>query len=72
MDVPFETPVRTNLVLLTAVEVAKVLHVSPSKAYKLMQTREIRTVHMCRTVRVRPDDLDEFIRRRIDGGTRQA
>ena len=72
MDDPFETPIRTNLVLLNAVEVAKVLHISPSKAYKLMQTGEIRTVHMCRTVRVRPEDLDEFIQRALEGRNRQA
>jgi excisionase family DNA binding protein len=48
--------------LLAASEVAKILNVSEALAYKLMQSGEIQTVHMGRSVRVRPDDLEEYIR----------
>jgi excisionase family DNA binding protein len=51
--------------LLTAQEVAKLLNVSKAKAYQLMQTGEIATVRMGRAVRVRRQDLDEFLRSRL-------
>ena len=47
--------------LLTAVEVSKILGVSKSKAYQLMQRGEIPTVRLGRSVRVRSQDLEELI-----------
>ena len=48
--------------LLTAPEVAKLLHISKGMAYTLMQREEIPTVRMGqRVVRVRRKDLDEYI-----------
>lgn len=48
--------------LLTSEEVAKVLNVSVSFAYQLMRTGTIPTVRIGKAARVRPEDLDEFIR----------
>ena len=47
--------------LLKADEVAELLSVSRSFAYALMQTGQLPTVHLGRSVRVRPEDLEEFI-----------
>ena len=47
--------------LLKAEEVAELLSVSRSFAYALMQTGQLPTVHLGRAVRVRPEDLEEFI-----------
>ena len=47
--------------LLKADEVAEILRVSRSFAYALMQTRQLPTVHLGRSVRVRQEDLEEFI-----------
>ena len=49
--------------LLNASDVSKVLNISESAAYKLMQDGEIPSVHMRRIVRVRLEDLEEYIRR---------
>ena len=48
--------------LLKAEEVAELLSVSRSFAYSLMQNGPLPTVHLGRSVRVRPEDLEEFIR----------
>ena len=54
---------RTNIgKLLKAEEIAELLGVSRSFAYALMQTGQLPTVHLGRSVRVRPGDLEEFIR----------
>jgi excisionase family DNA binding protein len=47
--------------LLKADEVAELLSVSRSFAYALMQSGQLPTVHLGRSVRVRPEDLEEFI-----------
>jgi excisionase family DNA binding protein len=47
--------------LLKANEVAELLSVSRSFAYALMQTGQLPTVRLGRSVRVRPEDLEEFI-----------
>jgi excisionase family DNA binding protein len=51
--------------LLNAVEVAKRLVISKAKAYQLMQRKEIPTVCMGRSARVRQQDLEEFIKRQV-------
>ena len=47
--------------LLKSDEVAKILHVSRSFAYLLMKRGDIPTVHVGSAVRVRPEDLDQYI-----------
>jgi excisionase family DNA binding protein len=42
--------------------VAQILRLSKAKAYRLMQTGEIRSIQFDRTTRVRRQDLDEFIK----------
>ena len=47
--------------LLTGKEVAIILSISKAFAYRLMAERKIRTVRLGRSVRVRPDDLKQFV-----------
>lgn len=58
----------TGTRLLTADDIAHRLRVSQSFAYALMQRGEIPTVRLGRAVRVRPQDLDEFISSSVQGG----
>lgn len=48
--------------ILTADEVAKVLRISKSKVYRMMQLGEISSVKFGRTSRIRLEDLQNFIR----------
>ncbi len=52
--------------LLTSSDVAALLNISKSMAYTLMQRGDLRVVRIGRSVRVRPDDLDEFITQQSD------
>lgn len=54
-----ENPPETHL--LTATEVAKILNVSKSFAYRLIQSGEISNISIGRSVRVREEDLNEFV-----------
>jgi excisionase family DNA binding protein len=57
-----EIPSRKELRrLLTGDEVADLLNISRSFAFALMKRGEIPTVKLGRAVRVRPQDLEEFI-----------
>ncbi len=47
--------------LLKATDVAEILNISKSMAYRLMQTREIPTVNIGTARRVRPVDLHNYI-----------
>ena len=47
--------------LLKANDVAEVLNISSAYVYKLISTGELPSVHIGRSVRVRPQDLDVFI-----------
>ena len=47
--------------LLTAPDVARILNISKGAAYKLIQLKQIPSIRINRSVRVRPEDLDEFI-----------
>ena len=47
--------------LLKAEEVAELLSVSRAFAYSLMQSGQLPTVHLGRSVRVRLEDLEAFI-----------
>ena len=51
----------TTHVLLKAADIAKVLNISKSMAYRLMQTGEIPTVNIGNAKRVRPLDLHIYI-----------
>jgi len=48
--------------LLKAIEVAKILNISRAMAYRLMQTRQIPTVRIGSARRVRPADLQIYIK----------
>jgi excisionase family DNA binding protein len=47
--------------LLKALDIAKVLNMSRSKAYQMMKVGSIPTVRIDRLVRVREQDLHDFI-----------
>ena len=49
--------------LLTAPDVARNLNISKGAAYQLNQQKKIRSVHINSSVRVRPEDLEDFISR---------
>jgi len=51
--------------LLKGIEVARLLNVSRSFAYLLMQTGTIPTVRLRRSIRVRPQDLVKYIEENI-------
>lgn len=73
METPQLTPKRYNaIVLLRASDVAKVLNISAAMAYKLMQSGDIPTVRMSRSVRVRQEDLDEYIIRCWSGWNQKS
>lgn len=48
--------------ILTSDEVAKILRISKSKVYRMMQVGEIPSVKFGRTSRIRLEDLQNFIR----------
>ena len=54
--------------LLTVNDIAQQLQISQSFAYALMQRGEIPTVRLGRAVRVRPQDLEDFISSSVQGG----
>ena len=51
--------------LLKATEVAKILNISRTFAYQLMNKGNIATVIILGAKRVRPEDLDRFIQENI-------
>ncbi len=57
--------------LLKGNEVARLLNVSRSFAYLLMQTGTIPTVRLGRSIRVRPQDLVEYIEENLHRQTEQ-
>ena len=62
MNVLEEIKMIENIIpLLTAQQVAKILNISPASVYKLMSTSQIPTVRIGRSVRVRLEDLAEYI-----------
>lgn len=48
--------------LLKSEEIAEILQISRSMAYLLMKRGDIRTVRIGTSVRVRPEDLELYIR----------
>ena len=62
MDNPKISKSRSSdLQLYTAIEIAERMKVSRSFAYQLMRSGEITTVRIGRAIRVRKDDLTEYI-----------
>ena len=55
----------TEMRLLNAIDVSKILKISRAFAYKLMRTGEIPTVKILGARRVRPEDLDRYFRENI-------
>ena len=53
--------VPTNECLLSASDVANILNISRSLAYRLIQKGDIPTVRINRSVRVLSDDLHDYI-----------
>ena len=54
--------------LLRGNDVARLLNISRSKAYAMIQSGEIASVRLGGSVRVRPSDLLAFISDRVSGG----
>ena len=52
--------------LLKATDVAEILNVSKSMAYRLMQTGELPTVNIGTTKRIRPIDLHNYINSNLE------
>lgn len=50
--------------LLKGNQVAEVLNVSRSQAYRMMRNGEIPTIRFGKSIRVNPDDLDTFMQNR--------
>jgi putative molybdopterin biosynthesis protein len=55
--------------LLKSDEVAEILHISRSMAYLLMKRGDIPTVRIGTSVRVRPEDLDQYIKNNVSQKT---
>ena len=51
--------------LLTAPDIVRILNISKGAAYKLIQLKQIPSIRINRNVRVRPEDLDEFISKNL-------
>jgi excisionase family DNA binding protein len=59
-------------VLLKGNDVARILNISRSMAYQLIQRGEIRSLQIGRSVRVQPKDLKDFISQRVGSKQLQA
>ena len=51
----------SRLSLLKVAEVAQILNISKSLAYRLIQSGDLPSIRLGRSVRVRPADLEQFI-----------
>jgi putative molybdopterin biosynthesis protein len=51
--------------LLKSDEVAEILHISRSMAYLLMKRGDLPAVRIGSSVRVRPGDLEEYIKKNV-------
>jgi excisionase family DNA binding protein len=58
---------RSNLQLLTAGEAAKLLMITPRTVYRMMENGEIATVRFGGSVRIRRQDLEDFIVAHLNG-----
>jgi excisionase family DNA binding protein len=48
--------------LLSVKDLARILNCGCTKAWELVNTRQVRTIRVGRLVRISPDDLAEFMR----------
>ena len=58
--------------LLRIDEAAEVLQVSDSTMRRLVRDGDLRVVRIGRALRVRPEDLDDFIRDHLSNGTEEG
>lgn len=58
-----ETEITKNERLLKVVDIAKILNISKALAYRLIQRGDIPVVRINHAVRVKPSDLETFIKR---------
>ena len=58
-----------NIKLLTAEEIAELLHIIRSFAYKLIRNGEIPSIQIGKSVRVRQQDLETYISENISAPT---
>ena len=49
--------------LLSVKDLARLLNCGSTKAWELVNTRQIRTIRVGRLVRISPEDLDAYIRK---------
>lgn len=68
MDTTNDEPVS----LLTAKNVASILKISKSMAYRLIQRGDIASVQICNSVRVRHKDLETYIQKNWSGWSDSA
>ncbi len=57
--------------LLKSSDIARLLNISKSFAYLLMQSGELPTVKLGKSVRVRPSDLEQYIKWNISSRTKE-
>jgi excisionase family DNA binding protein len=67
MDTTAELTWTPDLQLLTASEAAQLLKVSPKTVYVMIEREEIATVRFGRSVRIRKEDLEDFINSHLVG-----
>lgn len=67
MDTTAELTWTPDLQLLTASEAAQLLKVSPKTVYVMIEREEIATVRFGRSVRIRKEDLENFINSHLVG-----
>ena len=58
-----EVEIYGNWKLLKAVDIARILNISKALAYRLIQHGDIPAVRINHAVRVKPSDLEEFVKR---------
>lgn len=57
-----ETPQNSFPVLLTGEDIARIMQISRAHAYRLMQGPDLPVIRIGKMVRVRPLDLEKFLR----------
>ena len=59
--------VLLNTKLLKCSQVASILNISPAGVYRLVRDGQLPGIRFNKTVRVKPEELDLFIRQNSDG-----
>jgi excisionase family DNA binding protein len=67
VDTTAELTWTPDLQLLTASEAAQLLKVSPKTVYVMIAREEIASVHFGKSVRIRKEDLENFINSHLVG-----